>query len=251
MRIVFPDGVACVQSPTNLELWKQLGPVDFYHELPRNKTELVARVRQAYASRAQTSPQARLSRRTGRGRDGASASWPWTGHAARCVSRAGCGASPRSLRGTASRTVGGLCSGRSTPRPWRPRATPRVWGTAPARHLRSGPPGVRGAACPGAACPGSPSLGTPSSVCRCRSPRARGPVAPSPQTQRVPSAAAPAQRRLEPPRRLGAQPPRRRGARPAVAARGAGAQRRRRGGNGGFGTPIRASAMGLSWVRPP
>ena len=49
MRIVFPDGAACVQSPTDLEPWKQLGPVDFYHELPRDKSELVARMRQAEA----------------------------------------------------------------------------------------------------------------------------------------------------------------------------------------------------------
>ena len=41
------------------------------------------------------------------------------------------------------------------------------------------------------------------------------------------------------PRRLGAQQQRLRGARPAVAARGAGAKRRRRGGKRGFGTPIR------------
>jgi D-3-phosphoglycerate dehydrogenase len=49
MRIVFPDGAACVQSPTDLEPWKQLGPVDFYQDLPRDKSELVARVRQAEA----------------------------------------------------------------------------------------------------------------------------------------------------------------------------------------------------------
>ncbi len=40
-------------------------------------------------------------------------------------------------------------------------------------------------------------------------------------------------------RRLGAQQQRLRGARPAVAERGAGATRRRRGGKRGFGTPIR------------
>jgi D-3-phosphoglycerate dehydrogenase len=49
MRIVFPDGAACVQSPADLEPWKQLGPVDFYQDLPRDKSELVARVRQAEA----------------------------------------------------------------------------------------------------------------------------------------------------------------------------------------------------------
>jgi phosphoglycerate dehydrogenase-like enzyme len=49
MRIVFPDGAACVQSPTDLDPWKQLGQLDFYQDLPRNKAELVARVRQAEA----------------------------------------------------------------------------------------------------------------------------------------------------------------------------------------------------------
>jgi phosphoglycerate dehydrogenase-like enzyme len=49
MRIVFPDGAACVQSPTDLDPWKQLGLLDFYEDLPRDKAELVARVRPAEA----------------------------------------------------------------------------------------------------------------------------------------------------------------------------------------------------------
>jgi phosphoglycerate dehydrogenase-like enzyme len=49
MRIVFPDGAACVQTPADLEPWKQLGPVDYYQDLPPNKGELLSRLRDAEA----------------------------------------------------------------------------------------------------------------------------------------------------------------------------------------------------------
>jgi D-3-phosphoglycerate dehydrogenase len=47
MRIVFPDGAACIQSAADLDPWKRLGPVDFYQDLPRDKVELLERLRDA------------------------------------------------------------------------------------------------------------------------------------------------------------------------------------------------------------
>jgi phosphoglycerate dehydrogenase-like enzyme len=47
MRIVFPDGAGCVQDPAHLEPLRRLGPVDFHDGPPRDRTELIARVRPA------------------------------------------------------------------------------------------------------------------------------------------------------------------------------------------------------------
>jgi phosphoglycerate dehydrogenase-like enzyme len=49
MRIVFPDGAACVQQDAELDPLRRLGPVDFHERPPRDKPELVARLREAEA----------------------------------------------------------------------------------------------------------------------------------------------------------------------------------------------------------
>lgn len=49
MRIVFPDGAGCVQSPEDLAPLRTLGPVDFYDGPPRDKAELIRRLRDAEA----------------------------------------------------------------------------------------------------------------------------------------------------------------------------------------------------------
>jgi D-3-phosphoglycerate dehydrogenase len=49
MRIVFPDGAGCVQSPADLEPLRRLGEVDYYDGLPRDKAELIERLRPAEA----------------------------------------------------------------------------------------------------------------------------------------------------------------------------------------------------------
>jgi D-3-phosphoglycerate dehydrogenase / 2-oxoglutarate reductase len=49
MRIVFPDGAGCVQSPAELEPLRRLGSVEFHDGPPRDRAELIARVREADA----------------------------------------------------------------------------------------------------------------------------------------------------------------------------------------------------------
>lgn len=49
MRIVFPDGAGCVQSPAELEPLRRLGTVEFHDGPPRDRAELIARVRDADA----------------------------------------------------------------------------------------------------------------------------------------------------------------------------------------------------------
>jgi D-3-phosphoglycerate dehydrogenase / 2-oxoglutarate reductase len=49
VRIVFPDGAGCVQSPAELEPLRRLGTVDFHDGPPRDRAELIARVRDADA----------------------------------------------------------------------------------------------------------------------------------------------------------------------------------------------------------
>jgi D-3-phosphoglycerate dehydrogenase len=49
VRIVFPDGAGCVQSPADLEPLRRLGQVDFYDGPPPDRAELIARVRDADA----------------------------------------------------------------------------------------------------------------------------------------------------------------------------------------------------------
>jgi D-3-phosphoglycerate dehydrogenase len=49
VRIVFPDGAGCVQSPADLEPLRRLGTVDFHDGPPRDRAELIARVRDADA----------------------------------------------------------------------------------------------------------------------------------------------------------------------------------------------------------
>jgi D-3-phosphoglycerate dehydrogenase len=49
VRIVFPDGAGCVRSPSDLEPLRRLGQVDFYDGPPRDRAELIARVRDADA----------------------------------------------------------------------------------------------------------------------------------------------------------------------------------------------------------
>ena len=49
MRIVFPDGAGCVQSPADLEPLRRLGTVDFHDGPPRDRAELIARIRDADA----------------------------------------------------------------------------------------------------------------------------------------------------------------------------------------------------------
>jgi D-3-phosphoglycerate dehydrogenase len=49
MRIVFPDGAGCVQSPADLEPLRRLGEVDFHDGPPPDRAALIARVREADA----------------------------------------------------------------------------------------------------------------------------------------------------------------------------------------------------------
>src|SRR5688500_20174539 len=50
VRILFPDGAGCVQSPAELEPLRRLGTVDFHDGPPRDRAELIARVRDADAA---------------------------------------------------------------------------------------------------------------------------------------------------------------------------------------------------------
>ena len=47
MRIVFPDGAGCVQQPSDLEPLRTLGPVDFHDGPPKDRAELIERLRPA------------------------------------------------------------------------------------------------------------------------------------------------------------------------------------------------------------
>lgn len=49
MRIVFPEGAGCVQRPDDLGPLKKIGPVDFYAGPPKDKADLIARLRDAEA----------------------------------------------------------------------------------------------------------------------------------------------------------------------------------------------------------
>jgi D-3-phosphoglycerate dehydrogenase len=49
MRIVFPDGAGCVQSPDDLEPLRQLGDVVFHDGPPPDRATLIARLREAEA----------------------------------------------------------------------------------------------------------------------------------------------------------------------------------------------------------
>jgi D-3-phosphoglycerate dehydrogenase len=49
MRIVFPDGAGCVRHPSDLDPLRTLGAVDFYDGVPRDKAELIERLRPAEA----------------------------------------------------------------------------------------------------------------------------------------------------------------------------------------------------------
>jgi D-3-phosphoglycerate dehydrogenase len=49
VRIVFPDGAACVQHPSDLDPLRALGPVDFYDGPPPDRARLVERLRPAEA----------------------------------------------------------------------------------------------------------------------------------------------------------------------------------------------------------
>ena len=49
MRIVFPDGAGCVRDPSDLEPLRKLGPVEFYTSLPRDRADLIERLRPADA----------------------------------------------------------------------------------------------------------------------------------------------------------------------------------------------------------
>ena len=49
MRIVFPDGAACMQDPAELEPLRRLGPVDCYEGPPPDKATLIDRLRPAEA----------------------------------------------------------------------------------------------------------------------------------------------------------------------------------------------------------
>src|SRR4051812_4303083 len=49
MRIVFPDGAGCVQQPSDLDPLRKLGDVDFYDNVPRDKAQLIERLRPADA----------------------------------------------------------------------------------------------------------------------------------------------------------------------------------------------------------
>jgi len=47
MRIVFPDGAACMRDPAELEPLRRLGPVDYYDGPPPDKATLIDRLRPA------------------------------------------------------------------------------------------------------------------------------------------------------------------------------------------------------------
>ena len=47
MRIVFPDGAGCVQDPADLAPLRKLGPVEFHSGPPRDRAELIERLRAA------------------------------------------------------------------------------------------------------------------------------------------------------------------------------------------------------------
>src|SRR5215470_5894102 len=49
MRIVFPDGAGCVQSPDDLEPLRRLGEVVFHDGPPPDRATLIARLREAEA----------------------------------------------------------------------------------------------------------------------------------------------------------------------------------------------------------
>jgi D-3-phosphoglycerate dehydrogenase len=49
MRIVFPDGAACMQDPSEIEPLRRLGPVDYYDGPPPDKATLIERLRPAEA----------------------------------------------------------------------------------------------------------------------------------------------------------------------------------------------------------
>src|SRR5713101_7718480 len=49
MRIVFPDGAACMQDPAELDSLRRLGPVDYYDGPPPDKATLIERLRPAEA----------------------------------------------------------------------------------------------------------------------------------------------------------------------------------------------------------
>lgn len=49
MRIVFPDGAACLQHPSELEPLRKLGEVDFYDGPPPDRAALIERLRPAEA----------------------------------------------------------------------------------------------------------------------------------------------------------------------------------------------------------
>jgi len=49
MRIVFPDGAACMQDQAELEPLRRLGPVDYYDGPPPDKAALIERLRPAEA----------------------------------------------------------------------------------------------------------------------------------------------------------------------------------------------------------
>jgi phosphoglycerate dehydrogenase-like enzyme len=49
VRIVFPEGSGCVQRPADLDPLRRIGPVDYYAEPPRDRADLVERLREAEA----------------------------------------------------------------------------------------------------------------------------------------------------------------------------------------------------------
>jgi D-3-phosphoglycerate dehydrogenase len=49
MRIVFPDGAACMRDPAELDPLRRLGPVDYYDGPPPDKATLIDRLRPAEA----------------------------------------------------------------------------------------------------------------------------------------------------------------------------------------------------------
>jgi D-3-phosphoglycerate dehydrogenase / 2-oxoglutarate reductase len=49
MRIVFPDGAACMRAPAELDALRRLGPVDYYDGPPPDKATLIDRLRPAEA----------------------------------------------------------------------------------------------------------------------------------------------------------------------------------------------------------
>jgi len=49
MRIVFPDGAACMRDPAEIEPLRRLGPVDYYDGPPPDKATLIERLRPAEA----------------------------------------------------------------------------------------------------------------------------------------------------------------------------------------------------------